>query len=92
MTVTLRDSPAPAVDPRQRAVIAHKSATSVAAALPYRSPMPARTRSAPILLPEWDTFIAGTRSTLRAGLVTRGFVGVSDGIRTHDIQDHNLAL
>jgi hypothetical protein len=24
-------------------------------------------------------------------LLTCGFTGVSDGIRTHDIQDHNLA-
>jgi hypothetical protein len=30
--------------------------------------------------------------TTRYRPLTCSFIGVSDGIRTHDIQDHNLAL
>jgi hypothetical protein len=33
-----------------------------------------------------------SRSKVRQNALTCSFFGVSDGIRTHDIQDHNLAL
>src|SRR5713226_2905479 len=39
-----------------------------------------------------DSRMREPRPSFRPGLLTCYFSGVSDGIRTHDIQDHNLAL
>jgi hypothetical protein len=49
-------------------------------------------RSAPISLPKSDIERREPRPYFRPGLLTCGFCGVSDGTRTRDIQDHNLAL